>query len=552
MARLVAGLLAVALVLFALPARRPGGAEAGFLGNRTSDPIARDALRRDLHLDQSPPLRFLEFVGDAAKGKLGRSPVSGVDVGAVVGERTLETLALAAAALAVAFALAGRRHWRRRRRPVKQGRMLKRRSRWRGRRGKPPEPAGDETPAPGAVPGSVWTLPLLAAVIVAKQFGGIPAVAPHAAIVSRLGASLLPAIALGVDLALWLTAARRTTRDLIAAALVGTLVTEAVFDLPGLGSLLSDAATHSDLLMVRGALLAAAVVAVVATAVLMPVGRAADDVVGGPSVRRRAAGGTAAVIWIGALAIATIARLHLELAPAARVGGPAGAGISGAHPFGTDALGRDVMARVLATGRGSLLLVIAAMLIASVLGTVLGTVIGTVVGFAGGRWERLGLAVVGGWAAFPGELVAVAILAFNGRDGRQAALALALVAVPALASSAQRRTLNALQGSETDLSRAAWLRGVGSRVSLGLLRATLATMFVGASRVVVAELVAGLLGFGPAATQTWSHEIVTQLAFASRAPLAVIAPAAVALVTAVALAALGNSIRPARGVEKAG
>jgi ABC-type dipeptide/oligopeptide/nickel transport system permease subunit len=206
------------------------------------------------------------------------------------------------------------------------------------------------------------------------------------------------------------------------------------------------------------------------------------------------------------------------------------------------------MARVLATGRGSLLLVVAAMLIASVLGTV----IGTVVGFAGGRWERLGLAVVGGWAAFPGELVAVAVLAFNGRDGRQAALALALVAVPALASSAQRRTLNALQRSETDHSRAAWVRGVGSRVSLGLLRATLATMFVGASRVVVAELVAGLLGFGPAATQTWSHEIVTQLAFASRAPLAVIAPAAVALVTAVALAALGNSIRPARGVEQAG
>jgi peptide/nickel transport system permease protein len=536
------------VVLFALPARLPGGTEEGFLGNRGSDPIARAKLRSDLHLDQPLPLRFLEFVDHAVHGNLGRSPVSGVDVGAVVGERTLETLVLAVAALAVAFALAGRRHWRRRRRRrVKQGRRLKRRARWHGRRGKAPEPAGDEAPAPSAVPGAVWALPLLAAVIVADQFGAIPAVAAHAAIASRFGASLLPAIALGVGLALWLAAARRTTRDLIAAAFVATLVTEAVFDLPGLGALLRDAAMRSDLLMVRGALLAASVVAVVAAAVLVPVGRAADDVVGGPSARRRAAGGTGAVIWVGALVVATIARLHLGLAPAARVGSDVGAAPSSSHPFGTDALGRDVMARVLATGRGSLLLVIAAMLVAAVLGTV----IGTAVGFAGGRWERLGLAVIGGWAAFPGELVAVALLAFNGRSGTQAALALALVAVPALASSAQRRTLDARQRSEADLTASSWFRGVGSGPSFGLVRATLATMFVGASRVVVAELVAGVLGFGPAATQTWSHEIVTQLAFAERAPLAVIVPVAVALVTAVSLAALGNSIRPARGVEDA-
>jgi ABC-type dipeptide/oligopeptide/nickel transport system permease subunit len=71
-------------------------------------------------------------------------------------------------------------------------------------------------------------------------------------------------------------------------------------------------------------------------------------------------------------------------------------------------------------------------------------------------------------------------------------------------------------------------------------------MFVGASRVVVAELVAGLLGLGPAATQTWSHEVAMQLAFAARAPWAVIAPVAVVLVTAAALAGLGNAIRPAR------
>jgi peptide/nickel transport system permease protein len=250
------------------------------------------------------------------------------------------------------------------------------------------------------------------------------------------------------------------------------------------------------------------------------------------------------MVWIGVLVVATMARLHVGLAPASQVGAHVGGAPSSAHPFGTDALGRDVMARVLSTARGSLLLVVAALVIA----TVAGIVIGIVVGFMGGRIERLALAGLAGWSAFPGELIVVAVLAFNGRDGKRAAIGLAFVAIPLLASSVQRRTLDALRRSESDLPSGAWLRGVGSRLSFGLLRATLATMFVGASRVVVAELVAGLLGYGPDATQTWSHEIATQLAFASRAPMAVIAPAGVALVSAVALAALGNAIRPARAV----
>ena len=244
--RLAAGLLAVALVVFALPSRLPGGAEAGLLGTHAGDPGARAALRRDLHLDRSPPVRFASFLADAVRGDLGRSPVSGVDVGAVVGERLPASLALAAAAVAVAFLLTRRR--------------------CRVRRGRSP----DDVPAPSAVPGAVWALPLFGAVAVAVRFGGFLRPALHAAIVSRFGAGLLPAAALGVALAAWTTVARRTRRDQLAAVLVGTLVTEAVFGLPGLGTLLADAATRGDPMMVRGALLVLAVVAVVAGVALVP------------------------------------------------------------------------------------------------------------------------------------------------------------------------------------------------------------------------------------------------------------------------------------------
>jgi peptide/nickel transport system permease protein len=475
-------------------------------------------LRDDLHLDRAPPVAFAAFLTDAVRGDLGRSPVSGVDVGAVVGERALESTLFAAASGVLALVLLVPRR--------------RRRSRDRG---------VDVVRTPTFVPGAVWALPLLAAVAVAVRFGNIAAPGAHAAIVSRAGASLLPALALAVALAVWTTDGRRTTRDIVAALIVGTLVTEALFALPGLGTLIRDAANRPDPLMLRGALLTVSVAAVVAVVVFVPARRSSDDPTEGPTIRRRAASGTLATLWVLALVAATLARLHLGLPSASRTGGVVH-GVSSTHPFGTDGVGRDVLARVLATARGSLLLVVAAMVIA----TFLGSAIGVVVAFSGGWVERTGIAALTGWATFPGELVALLLLAFSGRDGNQTAIALAFVALPHIALGAQRRTLDALRQSNVPPGADGWLGSVASQVSPNLVRATLATVFVGGSRIVVAELVAGLLGLGPVATQTWSHEVSMQLAFAARAPWAVIAPAAVALVTAVALAGLGNALRPPR------
>ena len=456
------------------------------------------------------------FVGVALRRDLGYSPVSGVDVGTVVGERLLESLALAAAAAAIGMALFAMRP------RCRQG--------------------SGAAPAPSAVPAALWVLPLFGAVGVAWEFGGIPTVGPHSAIVARFAATLLPAAALGVAFAVWTAVARRTSRDVLVALLVGTLVTDAVFGLPALGTLIVTAATRPDRLMVRGALFAVAAIAVVAEVTFVPAARALDELHGGRSNLRRAANGVVAAIWVVALVAATLGRSAFGVGRAARAGTRIATGVSATHPFGTDVLGRDVLVRVLATARGSLLLVVAATLVA----LVLGAAIGAVVAFARGRTERVGLAALAGWAAFPGEIVAVAFLTLNGRRGSQAALALAFVAAPSIAAGAQRRVADAVRRSDARLSSGAWLRDVGARAVPGLFPAALATMFAGASRVVIAELVAGLLGAGPAATQTWSHEVVMQLPFASHAPFAVLAPVSVAFVTAVALAGLGNAIRPTR------
>lgn len=63
---------------------------------------------------------------------------------------------------------------------------------------------------------------------------------------------------------------------------------------------------------------------------------------------------------------------------------------SAAHPFGTDPLGRDVMARVAAGGKISLLVGVT-----SVLGAVvLGVLVGLVAGYYRGFWDMTGIRVV--------------------------------------------------------------------------------------------------------------------------------------------------------------
>jgi len=70
---------------------------------------------------------------------------------------------------------------------------------------------------------------------------------------------------------------------------------------------------------------------------------------------------------------------------------------SAAHPLGTDELGRDLLARLLAGGRVSLIVAGATALLAAVIGTA----IGLVAGYAGGRADSLLMRLTDGVMALP-------------------------------------------------------------------------------------------------------------------------------------------------------
>ena len=118
--------------------------------------------------------------------------------------------------------------------------------------------------------------------------------------------------------------------------------------------------------------------------------------------------GAAIVLVIAALAIAGPLVAPADSSAQAlplRLAGP-----TLAHPFGLDELGRDVLARVLVGARISFLVGLVVVSVSAVAGTLLGAI----AGYAGGWVDDLISRIVDTLMAFPGLLLAIALVAVLG------------------------------------------------------------------------------------------------------------------------------------------
>ena len=96
------------------------------------------------------------------------------------------------------------------------------------------------------------------------------------------------------------------------------------------------------------------------------------------------------------------------------------------HIFGTDGLGRDILSRLIWGGRISILTGVAANLGV----TVLSVFFGLLAGYLGGRVDGIIMRIVDVGLAFPGLLLALAILAILGPSITNMAIAIVLASVP--------------------------------------------------------------------------------------------------------------------------
>ncbi len=99
---------------------------------------------------------------------------------------------------------------------------------------------------------------------------------------------------------------------------------------------------------------------------------------------------------------------------------------SWSHPFGTDALGRDVLMRILHGSRVSLSLGVGSVFLAALIGSTLGLLAGYL-----GRRTDLGIMLcMDILLAFPATLLAIAIVAMIGPGLRNSLIAISVVSIP--------------------------------------------------------------------------------------------------------------------------
>jgi len=99
------------------------------------------------------------------------------------------------------------------------------------------------------------------------------------------------------------------------------------------------------------------------------------------------------------------------------------AGPDRAHPFGLDELGRDVLARVLAGARISLLIGVVVVTVSAAFGTL----IGAMAGYFGGRVDDCISRVIDVLMAFPGLLLSIALVAVLGPSLGNVLIALTII-----------------------------------------------------------------------------------------------------------------------------
>ncbi|MFJ6675030.1 ABC transporter permease subunit [Actinosynnema sp. NPDC091369] len=524
---------------------------------------ALGAVRRELGLDAGPVALFGDWLGGVVRGDLGRSWVGGGEVLPSVLAASGVSLALMGAALVVALVSAC---------------ALSATTFVRGARGTARTRTGASAAVLAALPEFLVATVLL--VVLSVWLGWfppygwqgprhlvLPALAlglPAGGILGRLVDDAVPAVFEERWVSLWRSwgcspgvigraAARRALPavlpqfGLVAVGLTGGAVAvEVVFAVPGLGRTALGAAEAQDLPLLQGSVLVlvllgsvgGALVAVARRWMLGPALRAAA-LPAPPPVPTPPGRSHRVVVAVSAVVPAVVVcggllGDPLRVNPAARLSPP-----SWAHPLGTDALGRDVLARV---GHGA-----AATLTVTVLVCACSFAVALVLGFLPGLAE--GVAETAN--AVPPVIAGILVAATAGPGPVGASVAVGLVSWPPLAAHAAALVRENRAATHVDA-----LRALGAGPTWVLTRHVLPAVAGPVARHAVLRLPGialalaslGFLGLGtPPPAPEWGLMLAESLPYLERAPWAALAPTAMLLLLATLAVSLSTAAGRHRG-----
>jgi peptide/nickel transport system permease protein len=213
------------------------------------------------------------------------------------------------------------------------------------------------------------------------------------------------------------------------------------------------------------------------------------------------------------------------------------------HWFGTDSLGRDMLARVAHGAQVSLTVAVTSASVACIVGGSLGLV----AGYFGGRRETWIMAVMDAILAFPSLVLALALTAFLGPSLRNTIVAIGLLAIPVFARIGRAQTLSYKKREfvlAAEAMGAKHGRILRREVAPNVAPSLVTFALVAAALAILVEGSLSYLGAGvPPPAPTWGGIIAAGQGDLARAPHASLIPAAVMFLTVVSLNTAGERLR---------
>jgi len=216
---------------------------------------------------------------------------------------------------------------------------------------------------------------------------------------------------------------------------------------------------------------------------------------------------------------------------------------SAQHWFGTDEFGRDVLSRIMAGASTSVLIALVTVVVA----VAIGVLVGGISGYWRGWTDRVVMAVNDALLAFPGILLALAVMIVVGANDLGIVLALAVAYMPSVARVVRGTVLSIREKEYVEASRV-----LGNSEFYSLLRhvlpnavapvAVLATSMFG--WVLLAESALSFLGLGvPPPAPTWGNMLASSRPYMENAAWLSIAPGLCIALTLLGINLLGDSLR---------